>query len=223
MRNRLTYVLCMYAAVSTSACGLILDFDPPDETFRSVDGSMLDAGVSGDSGTGHLDGSDADGSILADADAGDLDAETTDSGLTDSGPPDPCELHPDICLRYTDMSTSPVLIMGYWFTYATADGLAVEPWRSSACIGSIRHEDRTSYCLMPGSERETGRTMFVYASYTVDGSRSICNSTGCPRDDFEVWVAGRALTPVEISQDRGWTRPPLPPSGMTFVITMNTP
>lgn len=231
MRKNEVILALACAVTSCPACGLILDFDPPDPTYQ-------DGGIGGDAGPDRLDGSVGDGSVLADArvrdadlrldgdlalDADGPDADPFDAGMRDGSVLEDCETSPGLCFRFTDESTSPVPVTSYWFTYAAADGLSVEDWRPMSCVGGVLHASRTSTCLMPDAERETGRMMFFYASYTPDGASSVCDGSGCPRPGMEVWAAGSALAPADISQDRGWTRPPLPPSGMTFVFVVNTP
>lgn len=146
----------------------------------------------------------------------------TDSGMLDAGSPDPCESYSGLCIRFTD-TVDPDPIRSYWFTYVTAALTTVETWRAFTCVGGLVRSGSVTYCLVPDAERETGRTMFFYPSYQVDGTDTACNPSGCPRADMEVWFSGRAFAPSEITQDRGWTRPPSPPCGSMYVFVINAP
>jgi hypothetical protein len=178
---RLCSALCVFAV---SGCGLILDFDPPDEMPGSLDAAF---------DTSHVDASEeqTDASLVADAamsDAwradGSFDAssDAARDGSFDADPdaeipPDPCADEVGLCIRFHHDGLDLVSIRSimYW----TEGTETVESgWTFETCVGGLRVIDATtSDCLFHAIPLPISRIIYFYP-VSVDGPA--CTSLMCP-------------------------------------------
>lgn len=225
--------LCALCATLSAGCGLLLDFDPPDQVMGmdgSVDGdaAFFDGGLE--------DGSFEDAQIDGAAEAGPIDAEifdaaldgmAADSGISDDAGAGGCESDTDWCFEFRPSDPTRALIdWNSEFQWTRPDGtVGSTGWNTFSCSGGVREISpglwHCHYIPPTITEPMSGRPlMYLYPVYR-DGS-SACTTTGCPGyfPAYRMWSAG-----VEIPTDPGFgrvtlERRPDTPHGMLIVLRL---
>jgi hypothetical protein len=221
-----------------AGCGLLLDFDPPDPVPGSLDGSidasLLDAGLDGDTFIVDAGVTDAD-RLDAGLDAERRDANVDLDGSLDSSldgaldsdidaylPPDPCHDEPGLCIRMSHEIAPDVTYFRsnmYW----TEGGVTVESgWILESCEGGFRMIDVTTIdCLFHARTLPSGHIVYFYPMTTAGAA---CSSSSCPgfSGAYSYWFDGVSvpgtpgLGPVSLER-----RPT--PDGMIMAIKYTVP